>query len=183
MRQDQPNGSWFGWYEPDWTGSSLLIHAADGLLELYAVTCGGNEHSLVMTADGSMTVTHVGRRRSVPGLLLEFLGEEWDQFNKTQDWVLIDSHSSQPEWAVVIGSLAGKFGDGPENLSDLEAQIEAGKMAVLRQKFLAAGRPDPVMAGYHYCGAMLHDGDLNPVTSLGWTGVEYRRAAANGVAL
>ena len=177
-------------YQPDYHSgrNEVTFPAADTLLLIG--DAGSGWHTLsINVATGRLVVTHDGRRRSFPGNAQALLPEMWWDLNLAEDWELVDYQSSQPGWAAVAGFLRGKHGNGPENLEEWE-HLQANKaMAMLRVKAEAAHRqlPKDITAQWDYMKErpqFLHTvGQLMKEYKINWTGIEYRRAAANGIDL
>jgi len=106
--------------EPDYFGSRIEASWNGNNLLVEATTCGGHIHRMSVDFEGRLEVAHEGARSSYPGTLFEYLPGAWFKINHASNWTLTEVETSEPDWAVPIGLLRGKFGEGPQNLSEYE---------------------------------------------------------------
>ena len=111
-------------YCPDHYGASVSARWDGRVLEVETTTCGGHRHELVVNSEeGNIIVSHEGARSSFPGTLLDILPGSWFGINQAHNWRLVGKvETTEPAWAVPIGLLAGKFGEGPTCLAEEENQ-------------------------------------------------------------
>jgi hypothetical protein len=177
-------------YQPDYHSGRNTVTFPEPNTLLLTGNAGSGQHTLsINVATGELVVTHDGRRRSFPGNAQALLPDFWWELNRAEDWTLVEYRSSQPGWAAVAGFLSGKKGSGPENLEEWESFQAKKALSKLRTKAEAAHRrlPDTLTAQWDYQSQkpqyLETIGQLMTEYKVSWTGLEYRRAAANGVAL
>ncbi len=173
-------------YSPDCYGAEVTVSWQDqDQVHFRAWTCSGQTHTLnINLASGGLVVSHRGARRSFPGLLLGLLPPVWeDCLNNIVDWDMMFVHTTQPDWAVVCGLLHGQVGDGPTCLEEADAMEEEEALDALASKALSVGRTLPeglyMSFGVYRVWRNGQGEDWKPR----WTGLEHRRAGAQGVAL
>lgn len=179
-------------YVPDHYGADVTLSwPGNGIARLEGTTCSGQKHWLeVDVITGQLTVGHKGLRQSQAGTIWNFLPAWWEELNKAYDWRLVVYKTSCPDWAAVVGLLAGKFGTGPANLMEKE-QMEADKaLQDYTKKALEVGRvlPFGLRASMGFEGIEFWtvgpDGhEVVDYVPAPWTAVEYRRAGAAGINL
>jgi hypothetical protein len=169
-------------YHPDYDSGYNWFVPLGGAKYRLIGDAGSGSHTLeINTENGELVTTHDGARRSYPGNGFAMLPPLWWELNKIKDWKLVSYKTSEPNWAAVAGLLEGQIGDGPT--CQIEADdIEAEKILTsMRRKCNAAGFPMPIEVYYD-----LYSKEFR-VSGIPWkpefTGVHYRRAAANGVRL
>lgn len=115
-------------------------------------------------------------------LIWDHLPKEWQELNHVEDWNLLQTETNKPQWGVKLPLLQGQFGTGPCNQEEYMSM--QNELALKKLRFVCKA------VGVALPADIIHDerdGFVNQNTWERWTpkftGVHYRRAAANGVTL
>ena len=171
-------------YCPDYHSGDNVISFPERDVCRVEMHAGSGVHILAVNVkNGQLVVMHAGARKSFPGNGFDMLPKIWfEELNRIENWLLVGYETSEPEWAAVAGLLKGKVGQGPANAEEADQMAADWALSLLKKKAEAAGRELPPLSRDIAAGKWFNTENGQDYL-VRWTGVEYRRASANGVEL